>query len=429
MDFPVSRLPNSAHNKPVSAQFWRKLALCGLFSAAFILGGCYESDFEKQDAPLPPALVKEIAKIGARERDPIFIRIFKKEAEFEVWKRTPNGQYALLKTYEICSWSGELGPKFQEGDRQSPEGFYTVSPAQLNPNSAYHLSFNIGFPNAYDRAKERTGSFLMVHGACSSAGCYSMEDAQIEEIYALAREAFLGGQEKFQVHAFPFRMTPENMAIFRESEHMPFWRTLKRGYEHFELTKIAPKVDVCEGEYRFNAFAAEDAKFRAQEKCPAYDVPERLEKAVDDAVKRDKSLEDEIVARWTDPKERRHAELAARLKIEQDRIAKFQDRGLGYSSHIRQRVLEIGAEFAALGYRADGSLPTAEQTATPTSATASAASEIPASVAPQETAAVPAPLQRPETPAVQGAASEPTPASPAAPPKQTILERFSKLGF
>lgn len=325
--------------------------------AAMILAGCYGADFAKHEVPISSSLTKEMVKIEVDKHDPIFVRIFKKEAELEVWKKTSKGQYALLKTYEICAWSGELGPKFQEGDRQAPEGFYTVSPAQMNPNSSFHLSFNIGFPNSYDKSHDRTGSFLMVHGACSSAGCYSMEDEQIEEIYALAREAFLGGQDKFQVHAFPFRMTPENMALFRESPHMPFWRTLKIGYEHFELTRVAPKVDACNRGYVFNAKAIDGGKFSAKEECPTYEIPARLEAAVDLKIQKDRAQEGAIAAQWTTPQERKHTELVAKLKIEKERIKKFKDRGLGYSSHLRRRVLETQAALVKLGYNADGSLP------------------------------------------------------------------------
>ena len=140
---------------------------------------------------------------------PIMIRIFKEEAVLEVWKQKDNGRYDLAATYDICKWSGRLGPKFVEGDRQAPEGFYTVRPYQMNPRSSYHLSFNIGFPNNYDRAHGRTGQHLMVHGACSSAGCYSMTDKQVEEIYALPA-TLQGRPEAFQIHAFPFRMTAGN---------------------------------------------------------------------------------------------------------------------------------------------------------------------------------------------------------------------------
>ena len=128
-----------------------------------------------------------------------------------------SGYHALLKTYPICRWSGELGPKIKEGDRQAPEGFYTITPGLMNPNSSYYLAINMGFPNAYDKAHGRTGAFLMIHGDCSSRGCYAMTDEQIAEIYALARESFLGGQRSFQIQAYPFRMTPINMAKHRAS--------------------------------------------------------------------------------------------------------------------------------------------------------------------------------------------------------------------
>ena len=145
-------------------------------------------------------------------QSPMLVRLFKQEAELEVWKQNRSGRFALLKTYPICRWSGDLGPKVREGDRQAPEGFYAITPAQMNPTSAYYLSFNTGYPNAYDKALGHTGSELMVHGDCSSRGCYAMTDEQIAEIYALGREAFFGGQTSFQFQAYPFRMTPINMA-------------------------------------------------------------------------------------------------------------------------------------------------------------------------------------------------------------------------
>ncbi len=211
------------------------------------------------------------------ESDPIFIRIFKEESALEVWKLGPQGRYMLLENYEICTWSGELGPKFREGDRQAPEGFYTITPSQMNPNSSFYLSFNLGYPNAYDRAHGRTGSHLMVHGACSSRGCYAMTDDQIADIYALAREAFEGGQRAFEVHAFPFRMTPENMARHATHEYFPFWQMLQEGYQHFELTRLPPKVDVCDRRYIFNAVAAD--QFAAAEQCPDFTTPEPIASA------------------------------------------------------------------------------------------------------------------------------------------------------
>jgi len=189
-----------------------------------------------------------------------------------------------LKTYPICRWSGELGPKLREGDRQAPEGFYMVGPAQMNPNSSLHLAFNLGYPNAFDTAHERTGSYLMVHGDCSSRGCYALTDEQISEVYALAREAFAGGQRAFQVQAFPFRMTPKNMARHRGNPNMPFWQNLKDGYDHFEVARAEPRVDVCERRYVFNAQPAGQASapltFDPAGRCPVYQVPAPLSLAV-----------------------------------------------------------------------------------------------------------------------------------------------------
>ena len=163
---------------------------------------------------------REIKPKNMDEESPILVRLFKEESELEVWKQDRDGRFALLKTYPICRWSGDLGPKIKEGDRQAPEGFYNITPAQMNPNSQYYLSFNIGYPNAYDRAYGRTGAHLMVHGDCSSRGCYAMTDEQIAEIYALGARSFFGGQTSFQVQAYPFRMTRGELGqASQQSEH------------------------------------------------------------------------------------------------------------------------------------------------------------------------------------------------------------------
>ena len=251
----------------------RLLTVSGVIAAAAALAGC-NTDFasvtsERALRPLPSELAAEMEKKNMPKESPILVRIFKEESELEVWKQDANGQFALLKTYPICRWSGELGPKVKEGDRQAPEGFYTITPGQMNPNSNYYLAFNLGFPNAFDRANDRTGAFLMVHGDCSSAGCYAMTDEQIQEIYALGRDAFLGGQKSFQVQAYPFRMTAINMAKHRNNPAMPFWRMIKEGNDHFMVTRAEPKVDVCEKHYVFDA-EAPPGSFHGKEKCPPY---------------------------------------------------------------------------------------------------------------------------------------------------------------
>ena len=280
-----------------------------VFAASLIaLAGCQADELgygAKAERPLPHAIKAEMSAKQMKPSDPILVRLFKEESKLEIWKQTRSGRYALLKEYDICKWSGKLGPKKKEGDRQAPEGFYTIRPAQMNPNSSYHLSFNTGFPNAYDRALGRTGSNLMVHGACSSRGCYAMTDEQIQEIYALAREAFRGGQRAFQLQAYPFRMTAENMARHADSEHTEFWKMLKTGYDHFEVSHLPPKIDVCDRQYVFDAEPEdENARFVSTRACPAYEVPERLRLAVAAKQRADDEKTAMIVARLQKKRER-----------------------------------------------------------------------------------------------------------------------------
>lgn len=299
---------------PVPQRIRKQLCrLATAFFAAGLLSACQDvSDFSsgKHLTPVSTALKREIEANGMAMRSPILLRIFKEESTLEVWKEDRSGRYKLLKDYKICAWSGKPGPKIKEGDRQAPEGFYTVTPGQMNPNSSYYLSFNIGFPNAFDRSLGRTGTHIMVHGDCSSRGCYAMEDEGIEEIYTLAREAFAGGQRGFQVQAFPFRMTPENLATHADSEHLDFWKMLKEGSDHFEVTGRSPKVDVCGRKYVFDA-KPEQAGFRATEACPAYKVEEEIERLV--AVKRDADTEKmNLVIAQMDAKEERERRWAER---------------------------------------------------------------------------------------------------------------------
>ncbi len=182
--------------------------------------------------------------------DEVFIRIFKDEKLLELWIRpASDDQYHLLKIYDICTYSGSLGPKLREGDRQSPEGFYKVYKSSLNPHSKFTLSFNLGYPNRYDRAHGRTGSYLMVHGKCVSIGCYAMGDDNIRQIYHLVHDALYGGQRYVSVHIFPFRM--EHLDDHAGNKWYTFWQNLKEGYDLFEESKILPRVKVRGKEYRF----------------------------------------------------------------------------------------------------------------------------------------------------------------------------------
>ena len=271
------------------------------FAAALLLAGC-DTDGPSGPAlrslqPLSPQMLAEIERQNMSKESPILVRLFKEESELEVWKEDRSGRYALLKTYPICRWSGELGPKVKEGDRQAPEGFYTITPSLMNPNSSYYLAINTGFPNAYDRANGRTGAFLMIHGDCSSRGCYAMTDEQIAEIYALARESFFGGQRSFQLQAYPFRMTPLNLAKHRNSPHMAFWRMLKQGNDHFEVTRQEPKVEVCDKHYVFDAET--NGKFSPAGACPAYQVNQEVAAAVAEKTKSDERQMAEYISKGT----------------------------------------------------------------------------------------------------------------------------------
>ncbi len=198
-------------------------------------------------------LIKAFSAKGLRFGAPVFIRLFKASRELEIWvKKTNQPAFKHFKTYRIAAFSGKLGPKFAEGDWQAPEGFYFVPASRLNPNSRFHLSFNLGYPNAYDRAHHRTGSALMVHGNRVSTGCYAMTDKQIEEIYSIVDAALSAGQPFFRVHIFPFRLTEDNLAAHRQSKHWAFWNNLRQGYEQFEKTKIPPNVSVKNKRYAFN---------------------------------------------------------------------------------------------------------------------------------------------------------------------------------
>jgi murein L,D-transpeptidase YafK len=225
--------------------------------------------------PLPNETVALLGKKRMQAQAPIFVRIYKEESELEVWKMRDDGRFYHLKTFPICNWSGALGPKLREGDRQSPEGFYTITKEQMNPKSQYHLAFNLGYPNPFDKSNRRTGDALMVHGGCGSSGCYAMTDALMEELYALVREAFDGGQPVVHVHAFPFRMTNANMTRHAKSEWAGFWRTLKEGYDYFELTRQPPTIAVCNRRYVVNVRMShgDPTKLNPAAACPTFQRP------------------------------------------------------------------------------------------------------------------------------------------------------------
>ncbi len=295
----------------------RASALLAVGLATMALAACsdYGGSLPKAMRPLDQKTQALIERKGMDLRAPILIRIYKEDAKLEVWKlQKATNRYAFLKDFDICAWSGVLGPKVKEGDRQAPEGFYTIRPAQMNPDSNYYLSFNIGYPNEFDRSLGRTGSELMVHGACSSAGCYSMTDDNIQEIYTLGRLAFQGGQREFQVEAFPFRMTPENMAKHRNDPNIAFWMMLKEGSDHFDITGQPPKVDVCDHRYIFDSVPGDGRSFDPSGACPPMSMPEPIRTAVADQEAKDNAKMLEIAERL-DHREGQDGAAALRLAL------------------------------------------------------------------------------------------------------------------
>lgn len=194
-------------------------------------------------------LRRDLELIDLELGTPIFIQITKIPGELTVFARTKRGNFKPFRTYPICAYSGGLGPKKKQGDHKSPEGFYKIKPSQMNPSSSFHLSFNLGYPNALDRSKGYTGDFLMVHGSCVSIGCYAMTDPVIEEIWTLMTAAFEAGQSEIDVHIFPYRMNwPMRIIPFNHPDYA-FWRTLKPAWKAFSITERPPRTSAASGRY------------------------------------------------------------------------------------------------------------------------------------------------------------------------------------
>ncbi|MCT4556102.1 MAG: hypothetical protein N4A53_15575 [Pelagimonas sp.] len=210
--------------------------------------GGIEGGIDKIRAARLPELRDALAQHGLAPGAPVHLRIFKEEARLDLYLQGAQG-WQRVKSYPICAFSGRLGPKLREGDHQAPEGFYRVTLPRLNPNSRFHLSFNLGFPNAYDRSHGRTGSFLMVHGDCVSVGCYAMTDPVIEEIYLLVEAALRAGQPHVPVHAFPFEMTPARMAQAQGHDWYGFWQELQPAYLSLPQTGQVLDMRAKQGRY------------------------------------------------------------------------------------------------------------------------------------------------------------------------------------
>ena len=318
----------------------------------------------KATKPLPPELLSLLRQKQMPLHSPILVRVFKEEAELEVWKQDTTGRFQILKTYPICRWSGDLGPKLWEGDGQTPEGFYRVTPELMNPHSNYYLSINIGYPNSFDKANTRDGSLLMIHGDCWSAGCFAMTDEQISEIYSLARDSLLGSQPSFQVQAYPFRLTPANLARHRNNPNLAFWKMLKIGNDHFETTQLEPKVNVCNRRYVFDAQSPPKSPkplvFNATSKCPAFVVNPKiarraLEKQRADELEYAQLLKDNVPAApiYSELDGGMNEVFLARFA---DRVRLSQKLGLDLAQHPVELLMAAHQRMHGLG-RTDGDGP------------------------------------------------------------------------
>ena len=247
---------------------FRMLLAAGLFFAAVpahaveveLLGGGddrleRQKAFARRELPLPGTpdlnkLKERMDAAGVKLGDAIFLRIFKAESELELWMRKGD-KFVLFATYPICQWSGVLGPKFYEGDNQSPEGFYAVTRRQMNWRSRHHRAFNLNYPNLLDKALGRTGSYILVHGGCSTEGCFAMTNEVIDEVFRIGIAAFDGGQKQFHVQVLPFKLEIGNVLKHAGSPWYPFWLNLKTGYDLFQDTNVPPVVRVCRNSYAF----------------------------------------------------------------------------------------------------------------------------------------------------------------------------------
>lgn len=229
----------------------KRLRLLYLGVALLITTSASSDRVERAANRVLPELQEALKANGLKPGSAVFIRLYKHERVLELWVKQ-SAHFVLFRSYPICAYSGALGPKLREGDGQAPEGVYWVKAKQMNPASRFHLSFNLGYPNAFDQANGRTGSALMVHGNCVSVGCYAMTDEKIEEIYTLMDLAFKAGQTTVQVHAFPFRFTKANWQAVAKSENVPFWRDLEAIDQRFERAHELPNVHVRDKRYQLD---------------------------------------------------------------------------------------------------------------------------------------------------------------------------------
>jgi len=210
-------------------------------------GAAVKQLFVDKGVPYPPPVV--------------FVRIFKRDDQLELWAGKRNEPLTLIKSYPICAKSGLLGPKRRIGDLQVPEGFYRIS--QFNPVSNFHLSLRVSYPNASDAVlsdRKHPGGDIFIHGSCVTIGCVPIEDGPIEELFIALLDSQRSNAAEIPVHIFPARMNDDGMVFLQKEasatgQHLEFWNNLRPGYEAFERTHKVPRVSVDKksGAYRVEA--------------------------------------------------------------------------------------------------------------------------------------------------------------------------------
>ncbi len=231
-----------------------------IFVLAFGLTFATQGSAKPTDRPLDgdeqsteTAVQQRARQQGFTTGAPVFIRIFKESSTLEVWMQK-GSRFALFDSYKICKWSGKLGPKLQEGDRQSPEGMYSIEANDLRVNARWHRAMGVNFPNAHDRTNSRGGSGILIHGKCSSTGCFALTDPHVEEVYDLVDAALAGGQPRVLVHIFPFALTRDNLAKKADHPASDFWQELRPAFAAFERDRLPPQAELCGEQYGFSSW-------------------------------------------------------------------------------------------------------------------------------------------------------------------------------
>ena len=222
------------------------LALCADAKAASLIDKSPSSIAAVKEG----LLTEEFAARGLKLGSPVFLRVYKQSSKMEVWV-AQGPRYALFKTYRICRWSGGLGPKMFEGDRQSPEGLYHITAEDLIVNPRWHRAMNINYPNRFDVVNGRGGSGILIHGKCGSVGCFAIQDNNVEEVYDAVRAALQNGQVSIPVLALPFSFATYAPAVEDTLRLNEFWSDLRRADILFNRDRVPPTAWVCDGRYYF----------------------------------------------------------------------------------------------------------------------------------------------------------------------------------